>query len=58
MLDMAIEMTYDIMVVDQVTRSAGWATKVASWVRISSIGQNKLNFGTHTWYSNRNDIRY
>jgi hypothetical protein len=43
-----IEMTYDIMVVDQVTRSAGYVTKVTTWVRISSIGQNKLKFGTHT----------
>jgi hypothetical protein len=44
--------------VDQVTGSAECATKVASWVKISSIEPNELKFGTHTWYGNRNDIRY
>jgi hypothetical protein len=45
----AIEMTYDIMLVDQVTGSAGCVTKAATFVRMSSIGSNKLKFGTHTW---------
>jgi hypothetical protein len=34
--------------VDQVIGSAGCATKVASWVSMSSIESNKLKFGTHT----------
>jgi hypothetical protein len=45
----AIEMTYNIMHVDQVTGSALYAIKVTTWVRMSSIGPNKLKFGTHTW---------
>jgi hypothetical protein len=43
-----IEITYDIKIVDQVTGSAGCATKVASWVRMSFIGPNELKFGTYT----------
>jgi hypothetical protein len=39
-----IEMTFDIMLVDQVTRSVGCATKIATWVRMSSIGPNDLKF--------------
>jgi hypothetical protein len=56
LLDRAIEMTYDIELVDQATESAGCATKVATWVRMSSIGPNELKFGTHTCQGNRNDI--
>jgi hypothetical protein len=41
---------------NQDTGSAGCATKVASWVRMSSIGPNELKFGTYTCYGNRNDI--
>jgi hypothetical protein len=49
-------MTYDIMLVDQATGSAGCATKVASWVRMSFIRPNELELGRHTYNSNRNDI--
>jgi hypothetical protein len=38
----AIEMTYDIEFVDQVTGSDGCAPKAATCVRMSSIGPNKL----------------
>jgi hypothetical protein len=55
-LDRTLEMTYDIEFVDQVTGSAGFATKVATWVRMSSIGPNELKLGWHTCNSNRNDI--
>jgi hypothetical protein len=44
--------------VDQVTESTGCATKVASWVRISSIGSNELKFGKHTLLDIRNYIGY
>jgi hypothetical protein len=53
-----IEMTYDIMLVDQATGSAACSTKVASWVRMSFIGPNKLKLSGHTCNSNRNDIRH
>jgi hypothetical protein len=57
-LDRTIETTQDIKFVDQATRSAGCATKVVSWVRMSSIGPNELKFGTHTFCGNRNDLRH
>jgi hypothetical protein len=57
-LDWAIEMTCDIKFVDQVTGSAGCATKVAFWVRMSSIGPNEQKLGAYTCNSNRNDIIY
>jgi hypothetical protein len=41
-------MAQDIVFVDQVTGSAGCATRVATWVRMSSIGPNELKFGTYT----------
>jgi hypothetical protein len=47
-LDWAIEMTCDIKFVDKVTGSAQCATKVATWVRMSSIGPNELKFGAPT----------
>jgi hypothetical protein len=46
------------MLVDQVSGSAGCATKVAFWVRMSFIGPNKLKLSGHTYNSNRNDIRH
>jgi hypothetical protein len=48
MFDRVIEMEQDFKFMDQVTGSAGWATKVATWDRMSSSGPNELKFGTHT----------
>jgi hypothetical protein len=42
-------MAQNIKFVYQVTGSAECATKVASCVRMSSIGPNELKFGTHTF---------
>jgi hypothetical protein len=33
---------------DQAAGSAGYTTKVASWVRMSSIGPNELKICTYT----------